>query len=91
VQTTGFVGGAVSYVGDREGNFNNSALRQDYPAYSKVDLRAGIKRDSWTINAYATNVTNRLGVINGGVGYIPPYAFVYIQPRAVGLNVSKAF
>jgi iron complex outermembrane recepter protein len=92
-RVTGFVGGDVSYVGSRSGNFQQSATPPPvtYPDYAKVDLRAGAKRDSWTVNVYANNVADKRGVLSGGPSFYPPYAYTYIQPRTVGLNVLKTF
>jgi outer membrane receptor protein involved in Fe transport len=88
----GFAGGAVSYVGDREDAFSAaSPQRQDLPGYAKLDLRAGTKYDSWTVNVFVNNVADKRGLISGGIGNQLPYAFFYIQPRTVGLSVSKAF
>jgi len=88
----GFVGGEVSYVGDREDAFSAvSPQRQDLPAYAKLDLHAGTKYNSWTVNFYVNNVTDKRGLISGGVGNQLPYAFYYIQPRTVGLSATKMF
>jgi len=92
---TGFVGGAVSYVGDRKGNFPSifaaSPERPDLPAYTKIDLTAGASYESWTLNLFVNNVANKRGVLDGGTDIYPPDAFFYIQPRTVGLTVSKTF
>jgi iron complex outermembrane receptor protein len=93
---TGFVGSTVSYVGDRVSVFQGTSMglplpRQNFPSYTKTDLRAGIKYDSWTVNAYVNNVANIRGLINGGAGYIEPSAYVYITPRTAGLDVVKSF
>jgi iron complex outermembrane recepter protein len=92
---TGFVGGAVAYVGNREGvfasTFATSTERQALPAYTKTDLRAGVKYDSWTANVFVNNLTDDRGVLAGGLGAFPPFAFTYIQPRTIGLNVIKTF
>jgi iron complex outermembrane recepter protein len=85
---TGFVGGALSYVGDRLGDFQATAERQDLPAYAKLDLRAGAKYDSWTVNFFANNVANRRGVLQGDLTTVPP-AFIYIPPRTIGFSVAK--
>jgi outer membrane receptor protein involved in Fe transport len=87
----GFVGATASYVGDRLGPFQATAQRQDLPAYTKVDLRAGLKDDAWTVNLFATNITDERGVVQGGLGYDFPFAFVYIQPRTIGLSVARSF
>ena len=90
---TGFMGGQVSLIGDRLGNFAASATayRQDYPGYAQVDLRGGTKFNLWTFNLYVNNVGDKRGVIGGGAGTYPPIGFQYVTPRTVGLNASKAF
>ncbi len=90
-RATGFVGAAASFVGDRLGEFTGTAQRQDLPAYTKTDLKVGATYDSWTINAFVNNVADRRGVLNGGLGQFPPFGFVEIQPRTVGLSASRSF
>jgi len=90
---SGFAGGAISYVGDRQGIFGyvSAPARQDLPGYAKLDLHVGIRRDSWTVNLFANNVTDRRGLLTGGLDYFPSTAFVYIQPRTVGMNVVRSW
>ena len=88
---TGFAGTAVSYVGDRLGQFLATPARADYPSYTKVDLQAGAHMNDWTLSLYANNITDKRGVLGGGLGNYPPYAYVYLQPRAVGVSVSRNF
>jgi outer membrane receptor protein involved in Fe transport len=52
-------------------------------------LRAGAKHGDWNVDAYVNNLTNRRGLLNGGV--FPGFAYIYIQPRTVGLSVKKSF
>jgi outer membrane receptor protein involved in Fe transport len=70
---------------------SGSSQRQVFPGYAKTDLRAGLTYLSWRLNFYATNVTDRRGVIGGGIGTSPPWGFMYIQPRVVGLSIGKTF
>jgi iron complex outermembrane receptor protein len=88
---TGYVGGSVSYVGERQGEFTSTSLRQELPAYARTDARLGVKNESWNIGAFANNITNKRGELSGGLGSAWPYAFHIIQPRTIGLTVSKAF
>ena len=95
---SGSVGAQLSYVGDRLGQFLPSPspgaptpVRQVYPGYARLDLLAGLSFESWAANLYANNITDRRGVIGGGIGTTPPYAFYYIQPRTVGLSLTKNF
>jgi iron complex outermembrane recepter protein len=92
---TGFVGGSVSYVPDRVGEFASVYLvppeRQDLPAYTKIDLRAGIDYGTWRVNLYVNNLADKRAVLDGGLDLIPNNAFLYIQPRTIGISVSKTF
>jgi len=87
---TGFVGAEASYVGYREGNFT-SGPRTPFPAYTKTDVRAGFRSDSWTVSVYANNIANVRGLVGGGEAYDPPNALVYIIPRTIGVTVIKSF
>lgn len=93
----GFAGGSISLVGDRVGSFNPSLAlgvappRQNLPAYARTDLRIGLRYQTWTANVFVNNVTDRRGVLIGGLGTSNSNAFSYIQPRTVGLLVSKSF
>jgi len=87
----GYVGGSVSYVGERQGEFATTPQRQIYPAYARTDLRTGVRFDSWTAGLFVTNLTDRRGVLAGGLGTAYPTAFNYIQPRMAGLNISCDF
>jgi len=89
---TGSLGGSVSYVGDRVGNFRSTAARQLYGPYAQIDLRAGVALDTWTLSLFVNNVANREGVLRTGLDavMIPSYT-TYIQPRTAGLSLAKSF
>jgi hypothetical protein len=92
---TGFGAVAASYVGDRQGEFASiyatTPTRQDLPAYAKLDLRAGARFDSWTLDVYVNNVTDQRGLLSGGLGTSPPFAFILLQPRTVGFSIGDKF
>jgi iron complex outermembrane receptor protein len=87
----GFVGGTLSYVGDRVGVFTASPNRQNLPGYAQTNLNAGVKYDSWTFNGYLNNALDRRGLLDGGLDMFPTFAYVYIQPRTVGISIAKSF
>lgn len=87
----GFVEGVVSYVGDRKSVFTSDGIRQDFPQYTTLGLRAGIERDLWEVNLFANNITDKRGVLAGGLGTLNPQAFYYIQPRTVGVSLTGRF
>jgi iron complex outermembrane recepter protein len=84
------LGGAVSYVGDRLGIFTGGAPRQQYPSYTKADLRARVLYDTWIFNLFVDNVTDERGLLFSDTRGATP-VFFPIQPRTVGLNVTKSF
>jgi len=88
---TGFVGGSVAYVGDRRGDFQSSPDRQTFPAYSKTDLRVGVKYQSWAVNAFANNLSDKRGIVQSGIGTQNPNGYYFIQPRTVGLSLMTTF
>lgn len=88
----GFAGISGSYVDDRIGGFvGATGQRQIFPSYTKVDVRAGVRADSWTASLFVNNVADKRGLINGGAGNLFPNSFVFIQPRTVGLSLSRSF
>lgn len=90
-QLTAFFGGSVSYVGRREGEFTASAARQELPAFARTDLQTGIEYAAWTVNLFVNNLADKRGVLAGGLGSFPPFAFSYIQPRTVGVSMVRKF
>jgi iron complex outermembrane recepter protein len=88
---TGYAGATVSYVGDRVGTFLGSPDRQIYPSYTRTDVHGGVAYDAWKVNLFVTNITDQRGVLGGGAGTYPPFAFRYIQPRTVGVSLSRDF
>jgi outer membrane receptor protein involved in Fe transport len=90
-QIIGSVGGSVGYTGNRLGLFTPTAARAEYPGYAKIDLRGGLQRRDWSLNLYANNVADKRASLSGGTGFFPPYSVVYIQPRTVGMTLTKSF
>jgi iron complex outermembrane recepter protein len=87
----GFAGSSIDYVGNREGLFISSPTQAYYPAYARTDASAGVTYDSWGVNVFANNITDRRGIYGGGPGMFPPFAFEVIQPRTVGMSVTRLF
>ncbi|HVW68753.1 MAG TPA: TonB-dependent receptor [Steroidobacteraceae bacterium] len=87
---SGFGGAQASYRSGWVGIFQSDPVRQAYPGYTTVDLRAGAKNDAWSVNLFANNVTDRRAALVGGLDNFPPWSFWGIQPRTVGMNVTLA-
>jgi outer membrane receptor protein involved in Fe transport len=93
----GSCGGTVSYVGQRVGAFvaaipDTTPRRQLLPGYTQIDWRSALSAaESWSFELYVNNVADRRGIIGGGIGTQIPTAFELIQPRTIGLSVSRYF
>src|SRR5262249_20164866 len=97
----GFIGAAVNYVGLRPYEFttldaNSLPLpRQEFPAYTNINLHVGVRYDSWLVNLNINNVANKLGVVGVQQSFaaVAPggYYATIIQPRTIGLSISKTF
>lgn len=96
---TGFVGGAVRYVGDRHGEFvAGSPIGYTPPtlkAYETVDLHAGIDHGGVEIEVFVKNLNdshglNRLSSLALD-GYSAPLTASVIQPRTFGISLSDKF
>jgi len=87
----GFVGATVNYLGQRFGEFPTPGgpPRAEYPGYAQANLHAGVRDDSWNINLFLNNIANKRGVTYIDVPQHQGYE--YIQPRTVGLMISKSF
>jgi outer membrane receptor protein involved in Fe transport len=91
-QAAGFVGGSVGYVGNRDNTFSQSPqqARLVFPSYTKIDMRTGVRLDSWTVTLFVNNAADRRGVI--GVNPLgTTFLTNYIQPRTAGLSVQKTY
>jgi outer membrane receptor protein involved in Fe transport len=88
---TGYIGTALVYVGDRKGAFQSGATpRGTLPSYVQWNLRAGVRFDSWTLDAFVNNVTDKRSVISDATE-LGPNLFNYTRPREIGLSLSKSW
>ena len=92
---SGFTGIDWHYNGSRLGPFNFGGPRADLPSYSMVDLRTGVKLQTYTFTAYVKNAGN-VRAINSVApettlqGQAALEASIEI-PRTIGLNVAASF
>jgi iron complex outermembrane receptor protein len=91
---SGFVGGGVHYVGDRISGFVGGSppatfARPKMPAYTTLDLRAGVNWGNYVLQVYAKNVSDERGLENisseASSAYNPPFTASVIQPRTIGV------
>jgi len=94
---TGLLGADVTYISARDSVFASSAtsVRQQFPAYTTVNLHAGVHVQDWLFNLFANNVGDRRGITGGASSFAinnpGGYYATIIQPRTVGLSITKIF
>ncbi|HET9389137.1 MAG TPA: TonB-dependent receptor [Steroidobacteraceae bacterium] len=84
----------------RENSYFSSALLQVSPPihenvelspYSLVNLRLGVIKDPWSVTAFARNLTDKRAQISAINSTQDPNALLTIQPRTIGLTVTRKF
>lgn len=88
-----WVGGSVNHIGERQSNFSKQANVLTVPAYSTVNLNAGVEINQVRVTVYAKNLNDERGInfINS-VGFpLNPYTAGIIQPRTLGVDVAYRF
>ncbi len=95
---SGVVGGVLSHTGSRYSSFELDPLntRYEIPAYTTVNLRAGIEGDSWELMFRINNLFNEQGYTNLVRGQVIPsqdlpLSATVIPPRTYGLSFTKYF
>lgn len=89
---TATVGADASYVGERAGSLSRDNMDRAKPSYVQTNLRAGLAFDTWVVNAFVNNLTDKRGVLRGGDDALQGANHInYIRPRTLGLSLSKDF
>jgi outer membrane receptor protein involved in Fe transport len=99
---TPYVGASWHYVGIRGGGFSSGYSELTLPAYSTLDLRAGVSWDKWSIELYGKNLNNAKGIEafapTGGsaASIVPPNpnpaaTASLIEPRIIGIVLRGSF
>lgn len=92
---TAFVGGGLSYTGDRTFDFTTRTSAggdlRTIGSYVTLDLRVGAEVGRWSLELYGKNLTNETGIASvAGAGALPNGAvgLAYIRPRAIGVSLG---
>ena len=89
----------MTLISDREGNFDPNyqatfGNRLQLDGYATADLRAGVRLDRFSINAYVRNVTDSRGLTSLGSFLLRPgttLSAAPIRPRTFGVTVGAEF
>jgi len=76
------------YIGDRFTTAENIAASK-LPSFNLVNLRAGLSNDTWSLVAFASNLTNEVEVQAANVA--PPFGVIeqfVNRPRTIGVELT---
>lgn len=91
---TAFVGGGLTYMGERTFDFttrNTSGDLKKIGSYTSLDMRLGAEVGRWMLELYGRNLTNEEGIATvTAAGAFPNRAIglSFIQPRTIGLSLG---
>lgn len=90
-EVRGALGASVRHVGDRLGYFEAVNVRRyELPSYTVVDLRAGVRFASVSLDLFLKNVGDENGQV-AAYTLGPSTRVSVIQPRTFGISLSNRF
>ena len=90
-------GGGARYVGNRGTGVASSPDSIQLPAYSVLDVTAGVDNSRWTLRLYAKNITDKRAYLSASSSFDSltgtPFQIdaTVLQPRTVGLAADYTF
>jgi iron complex outermembrane recepter protein len=70
---------------------SNTQFNIKLAPYTLVDLRAGLINGPWTATVFARNVTNNRAQVSAINSTQDPHALLTVQPRTIGVAVTRRF
>ncbi|MDB6012391.1 MAG: TonB-dependent receptor [Gammaproteobacteria bacterium] len=87
----GMAAADITYRGKENSYFASNAFNIPLSSYTVVGLRVGVLKDLWSVTAFARNLTNKRAQISAINSSQDPDALLTIQPRTIGLKVTRKF
>ncbi|HEY0341065.1 MAG TPA: TonB-dependent receptor, partial [Steroidobacteraceae bacterium] len=81
----------ITYRGRENSYFASNAFNIPLSSYTLVGLRLGVIKDQWSVTAFARNLTDKRAQISAINSSQDPDALLTIQPRTIGLSVTRKF
>jgi outer membrane receptor protein involved in Fe transport len=87
----GVVGIDATYRDAENSYFASNSFNLPLAAYTLLGIRAGVIQGPWTATAWVRNVTNKRAQISAINSTQDPDALLTVQPRTIGLTVTRKF
>jgi iron complex outermembrane recepter protein len=81
----------VTYRGRENSYFSSNSFNIPLASYTTVNFRLGAIKDLWSITAFVHNLTDKRAQISAINSAQDPDALLTIQPRTIGLTVTRKF
>ena len=81
----------ITYRGAENSYFASNAFNLPLSSYSLVGLRLGLIKDLWNVTAFARNLTDKRAQVSAINSSQDPHALLTVQPRTIGLSVTRKF
>jgi iron complex outermembrane receptor protein len=87
----GMVAADITYRDFVNAYFASNSFNLELPAYTLVGLRAGVINGPWSVTAFARNVADVRAEVSAINSTQDPHALLTVQPRTIGLTVTRKF
>lgn len=94
----GYVGGNLSYMGDRIMDFQKTAAtpRFQFGGFTTLNLQAGVEMGSWTLGTFLKNAGDKVAFLGGSSRnqfnqLAGTRSYHVITPRTFGVSLAKSF
>jgi hypothetical protein len=84
-------GTELEYRGGVNAYFGSNPFNLSLPSYTLWNLRAGAIYRDWTFTAFVHNAGNERAQVSAINSTQDPHALLTVQPRTVGLTVTRRF
>ena len=81
----------LTYRGAENSYFASNAFNIPLASYTLVGLRLGAIKDQWNVTAFVHNLTNRRAEVSAINSSQDPDALLTIQPRTIGVSLTRKF
>jgi len=81
----------ITYRGKVNSYFASNSFNIPLSSYTLVALRLGVINGPWSVTAFARNLTNKRAQVSAINSSQDPDALLTVQPRTVGLSVTRKF
>jgi outer membrane receptor protein involved in Fe transport len=81
----------ITYRGKENSYFASNSFNLPLSSYTLVGLRVGVLKDLWSVTAFARNLTDKRAQVSAINSSQDPDALLTIQPRTIGLKVTRKF